>query len=51
MNPALLLVFGLAIVAGIISGIQEMNAVKRNPSLGVKKSKNLWTFLFEDSYE
>jgi hypothetical protein len=48
MNPALTIAILICIVAGFIHGGQLMNNVKKDPRLGVKPSKNLFTFLFID---
>jgi hypothetical protein len=36
-------------ISGILQGINDINSVKVNPKLGVKESKNLFTFLFLDN--
>lgn len=50
MNSTLLFFLILAILGGIVHGFSEINTVRKNPSLGVKPSKNLFTFLFTDKY-
>lgn len=40
----------MAIIFGILRGISDMYEVRHNPSIGVKESKNLFTFLFTDNY-
>lgn len=50
MNSTLLLFLVIAIIGGILHGFSEMDSVKKNPSLGIKPSKNLFTFLFTDKY-
>lgn len=44
------LCFIIAIVSGVINGLYQLYIVKNNPSLGIKPSKNLFTFLFIDPY-
>jgi hypothetical protein len=39
-----------ACVVGWVKAGKEMNAVKKDPSLGVPPSKNIFTFLFTDPY-
>lgn len=50
MNATLLLFLIVAIIGGVCHGFSEIEAVKHNPKLGVKPSKNLFTFLFTDRY-
>jgi hypothetical protein len=40
----------LAIINGIAKGLNDIREVRQNPVLGVKESKNLFTFLFTDKY-
>lgn len=42
--------FIIAIVSGFLNGLYELYRVQNNPSLGIKPSKNLFTFLFMDRY-
>lgn len=46
MNYILLFCLISSMICGIINGISDMNKVRDNPSLGVKESKNLFTYLF-----
>lgn len=46
MNHILLFFIGIAIINGIIKGLNDIEKVRHNPSLGVKESKNLFTYLF-----
>lgn len=39
-----------AMISGTLQGLNDMSKVRQNPSLGVKESKNLFTFLFTDKY-
>ena len=48
---SLTIMFSIAILCGIARGIKDMNDVRNNPSLGVKPSPNIFTYLFIDSYE
>lgn len=50
MNYILLVCIVLAMINGIIQGLNDMHQVRTNPSIGVKESKNLFTFLFTDKY-
>lgn len=50
MSNTLLFFLILAILGGMVHGFSEINNVRQNPSLGVKPSKNLFTFLFTDKY-
>lgn len=50
MNYILLICLGFVMISGIIKGINDITQVKQNPNLGVKESKNLFTFFFTDSY-
>lgn len=50
MNHILLFCIVLAIINGIVQGLNDIKQVRNNPSLGVKESKNLLTFLFTDKY-
>lgn len=46
MNYILLLCLILSMICGIVHGVSDMKKVRHNPSLGVKESKNLFTYLF-----
>lgn len=35
---------------GIINGLNDIRRVRINPCLGVKESKNIFSFLFTDPY-
>lgn len=48
MNYILLFCLILSMCCGIIKGLQDMTNVRNNPSLGVKPSKNIFTYLFID---
>lgn len=50
MNYILLFCIVLAMINGIAQGLNEMTQVRRDPSLGIKESKNLFSFLFTDQY-
>lgn len=50
MNFILLTCIIFAIISGILQGLNDISRVRQNPSLGVKESKNLFTFLFTDKY-
>jgi len=50
MNYILLVCIGLAMINGIVKGLNDIKQVRKHPNLGVKESKNLFTFLFADSY-
>ena len=50
MNYILLACIIFAMISGILQGLNDMSKVRQNPSLGVKESKNLFTFLFTDKY-
>jgi hypothetical protein len=51
MNSTLLFFLVCAIIGGMVNGFAEINKVKKDPKLGVKPSKNIFTFLFCDRYE
>jgi hypothetical protein len=50
MYNTLILFIILAVMGGAIHGLSEIQKVRTNPQLGVKPSKNLFTFLFTDKY-
>lgn len=50
MNHIILFCIVFAMISGILQGLNDMGQVRQNPSLGVKESKNLFTFLFTDKY-
>lgn len=50
MNYILLFCIVLAIINGIVQGLNDIKQVRYRPSLGVKESKNLFTFMFTDKY-
>jgi len=50
MNYIILIALVFSIICGIINGLNDIRQVRSNPCLGVKESKNLFTFLFTDSY-
>jgi hypothetical protein len=50
MNWFLMMCFILSILFGLVDGGKKMDAVKKHPELGVKQSRNIWTFLFYDKY-
>lgn len=37
-------------IGGVLQGLNDMREVRINPSLGIKESKNLFSFLFTDRY-
>lgn len=50
MNYILLFCIVVGIICGLLQGLNDMIEVRNNPSIGVKESKNLFTFLFADKY-
>lgn len=50
MNYILLFCIVLSMICGVLRGLNDMREVRNNPSLGVKESKNLFSFLFTDKY-
>jgi hypothetical protein len=48
MNYIILVGIIISGICGIFQGLNDMQQVKRNPSLGVKPSKNIFTYLFID---
>jgi len=50
MNYILLFCIILSMIGGVLRGLNDIIEVRHNPSLGVKESKNLFTFLFTDKY-
>lgn len=43
------IIFLSAIILGIIRGIIDMQEVRKNPSLGIKPSQNIFSYLFIDN--
>lgn len=37
-------------ICGIFRGISDMCDVRQNPSIGVKESKNIFTYFLTDTY-
>jgi hypothetical protein len=50
MNYILLFCIIVSMIGGVLRGLNDMREVRNNPSLGVKESKNLFSFLFTDRY-
>jgi hypothetical protein len=50
MNYILLFCVIISMIGGVLRGLNDMREVRNNPSLGVKESKNLFSFLFTDRY-
>jgi len=50
MNTVLLFALSCAVVIGFFNGLSKIDEVRKNPSLGVKPSKNLFCFFFNDRY-
>jgi hypothetical protein len=50
MNYILLFCVVISMIGGIFRGLNDMREVKYQPNLGVKESKNLFSFLFTDTY-
>lgn len=50
MNHVLLFAFAAALTIGLLNGLAKIRAVRKNPSLGVKQSKNIFQFMFNDRY-
>jgi hypothetical protein len=48
MNYILLFFIIVSIIGGIVGGLNQIQEVRRNPSLGIKQSKNIFTYLFID---
>jgi hypothetical protein len=50
MSHVVILAIIIASIAGWFNGGQKLKAVRRDPSLGVQNSNNIFTFLFLDKY-
>lgn len=50
MNETFLFFLIAAICGGVLNGFSEISQVKHNPSLGVKPSNNIFSFIFTDKY-
>jgi hypothetical protein len=50
MNYILLFCVILAMINGVVQGLADIQNARQNPNLGVKESKNFFTFLFTDKY-
>jgi hypothetical protein len=48
MNYFLLICLIITMLGNIIRGLHDIQSVRLNPSLGVKPSKNIFTYLFID---
>ncbi len=50
MDYVLFVCIIVASLSGIINGLLKVQRGKMNSSLGVKSSKNIFTFMFTDKY-
>jgi hypothetical protein len=50
MPHVIIIALVIAILAGWFDGGKKIKAVEKNPSLGVPRSNNIFTFLFLDKY-
>jgi hypothetical protein len=45
------IMFISAMVCGFLAALKDMSLVRQNPALSAKRSNNIFTYLFVDSYE